>query len=196
MSRRKEKIVNTQKNNRRAFVILLVTAAVAVILVVLLLLEQNGVFYRGQTNPEIQIIAPERADDVLRSEGIYQYGLLKDGTVMLISASPEEGEEISITVPETLGGYRVTAIGQSCFALLMDLKTLVIPEGVTYIGRGFLYGTVNITLYLPSSLSQIETLAFEGCSAPDEIRYAGTAEQWAAVRKGSGNSVLSRVVTS
>lgn len=196
MSRKEEKINNLKKHNRIAFALLVSMAVLVVLLSVLLIVEKSGIFYRGGSEWETGITAPERADDILRTDGIYQYALLKDGTVMVVSASPEEGEDVSITVPDTLGGYKVTAIGQSCFALLMDLKTLVIPEGVTYIGRGFVYGTVNIKIQLPASLAQIDTLAFEGCSAPDEIRFAGTAEQWAAVKKGAGNSVLSRVVTS
>ena len=37
---------------------------------------------------------------------------------------------------------------------------------------------------IPANVTEIGKWAFEGCTALTEIHYAGTKEQWAAVKKG------------
>ena len=172
-------------------ILLLVICALSV----LLILEKAGVIYPKASENDVKIDAPSIADKNPRTEGEYLYVLLEDGTVMITGCTfGRETEEIN--VPSELGGYKVSAIGDSCFMLITSLVKLVIPEGVTYIGKAFVSGTYNVKLYLPSTLSQVSENAFEGCQSPDGIYFAGSGEQWDKVKIGSGNRVLARVVIS
>lgn len=175
--------------------VIVVLSLIICALSVLLILEKTGVIYPKPSKDEVKIDVPAVADKNPRIEGEYLYVLLDDGTVMITGCTFGRETE-KITVPSELGGYKVSAIGDSCFMLITSLGELVIPEGVTYIGKAFVSGTYNIKLYLPSTLSQIDKGAFEGCQSPDGIYFAGSREQWNKVKIGSGNDLLARVVIS
>lgn len=66
------------------------------------------------------------------------------------------------TIPQTLGGYPVIAIGANCFNGNSNLKEIVIPEGVEAINRQAFYNirAYNIKVSLPSTLKYIGEFAF------------------------------------
>lgn len=178
---------------KKAAIALIISLSIIILtLTVLLILDKTGILYNGKTPEGTVINPPVRADSELHEEGIYSYVLLTDGTVMIAGCAPEDGVT-EINIPDSLGGFRVSAIGESCFALLTELKTLRIPEGVTYLGKNMLYGALNIRLYLPSTVEQVEINAFAGCETPDAIYFNGTKDEWSKVKIGSGNAVLDRV---
>ena len=88
----------------------------------------------------------------------------------------------------------MSAIGESAFALISDMQTVRIPEGVTYIGGNAFFGALNARLYLPSTIQQIDKNAFAGFDEPAGVYFAGSASQWSEVRIGDGNAALARVV--
>ena len=160
-------------------------------LTVLIVLDALGVFYPDEE--EIVITPPVRADKTTLKDGDYTYAVLTDGTVMITAcALPEETQVIDI--PTTLGGYKVSAIGESAFALINDMQNVTVPEGVTYIGSNAFFGALNAKLYLPSTLEQIDKDAMAGFDEPTGIYFAGSEAQWAKVRIADGNAVLSRVI--
>lgn len=58
--------------------------------------------------------------------------------------------------------YKVTSLGG--FFLCSDLSSVVIPEGVTYIGFFAFYGCTNLTsITIPSSVKVIGESTFQGC---------------------------------
>ena len=68
-----------------------------------------------------------------------------------------------------------------------------IPEGVTTIGyQAFKYWDDLMCVTIPLSVKRIGDQAFLGCHGLKELRYAGSAEQWAAVEIGE-NGVPSDV---
>ena len=72
------------------------------------------------------------------------------------SAEPE--------IPTEIDGQPVTAIGDSCFAGLLHLERVRIPEGITRIGNyAFECCSVLKKVYLPDSLKTIGEGAFSGC---------------------------------
>lgn len=79
------------------------------------------------------------------------------------------GGETALTIPATLGGYPVTAIGASAFAKHTELTSVTIPEGVLSIGSGAFNGCTALTRAdMPAGLLRIESNAFYGCAKLDE----------------------------
>ena len=61
-----------------------------------------------------------------------------------------------LVIPETLGGYPVTAIGDNAFQYCYGLKSVTISEGVKEIGARAFYSDSSITtVSLPSTLETI-----------------------------------------
>ena len=76
------------------------------------------------------------------TSGYYTYEV-SNGEVTIISVS----DEISgvITIPSTLGGYPVTAIGDGAFLNCLYLTGVTIPNSVTSIGRMPFIGCMQLT---------------------------------------------------
>ena len=71
-------------------------------------------------------------------------------------------EDMSVTIPSTIAGYKVTGIGDRAFENC---------PGIT-------------TVYIPSSITQIGARAFYGCTGLAGISYQGTVTQWGTITKG------------
>ncbi len=84
-----------------------------------------------------------------------------DGTLTLIGYT---GTEPILDIPAKLEGKAVTAIGENCFAGMICLKTVHIPEGVTQVGDyAFECCSALRKVYFPYSLRSIGDGAFSGC---------------------------------
>ncbi len=101
------------------------------------------------------------------TEGIFTY-TVTDDTVTITDCDTEVTGDLSI--PETLGGYPVVAIGEGAFFFCSSLKSVVIPDGVTSIG-GYAfrccYALESITI--PNSVASIGVFAFSECPALENI---------------------------
>ncbi|MBE6925401.1 MAG: hypothetical protein E7461_01025 [Ruminococcaceae bacterium] len=75
----------------------------------------------------------------------------------------------NITIPSTLGGCPVTAIGQSAFADCTGITGITIPESVTTIGDS----------------------ALKGCTGLKDVYYLGLQTKWEQVTIGEDNASLS-----
>ncbi len=63
-----------------------------------------------------------------------------------------------------------------------EVTNLVIPEGVTSIGKYAFYGLNNLTtVTLPSTLDTVCPSAFEGCDNLTRTYYNGTVAQWCGI---------------
>ena len=178
------------KKNTLLIAVVCILSVLVLALAVILVLEATGVLYGDDGKPVIT--PPERDGSAVIKDTEYNYALLKDGTV-IITACALPSDVTEITVPETLGGYKVSAIGDSALAFYTSIRTITIPEGVTYIGTNAFFGAMNATLYLPSTVTQIDDGALSGFDEPAGIYFAGSAEQWASVIVGDNNSALARV---
>ncbi len=91
-------------------------------------------------------------DDTLVS-GDYLYETLEDGTAAF---NGYKGDYEEFIVPSEIEGLKVTRIHRMAFSEKRTLKTLTIPEGVTYIGFDAFSNCVNLeTLNLPDSLQNM-----------------------------------------
>ena len=76
----------------------------------------------------------------------------------------------NVTIPSSVDGRSVTAIGQDAFLNCSALSSISIPNSVTSIGRQAFRGCSNLTsIELPDEVSEIGDLAFYGCSSLSEF---------------------------
>lgn len=113
--------------------------------------------------------------------GDYKINITEGGTCIIYSYY---GSEVDLVIPSTVDMYDetfpVTTIKEMAFIYNTDLKTIIIPDGVSYIGYRAFYGCENLeTVMLPSTIQQIEDEAFAYCTSlaqinlPDSLYYAG-----------------------
>ncbi len=95
------------------------------------------------------------------TSGYYTYTVSNgEATITDISTSISG----DITIPSTLGGYPVTAIGDDTIINCDSLTSVTIPDGVTYIGLQAFNGCDSLTcVNIPASVSHISTWAFGQC---------------------------------
>ncbi len=104
--------------------------------------------------------------------------------VQSIDQSFAHGE--TVTIPTTFNGKPVTGITDGAFYENSTVKKVVIPEGITYIGL-YVFSLSGIEeVCLPATTQTIELGAFEECTALTTVTYAGTKEQWEAIKKEEG----------
>ena len=65
------------------------------------------------------------------TEGYYTYKV-ENGEATITDV--DESISGDVVIPSTLGGYPVTSIGYEAFEFCENLRSITIPEGVTYIG--------------------------------------------------------------
>ncbi len=82
------------------------------------------------------------------------------------------GSETQALIPDTLGGYPVTTIGEDCFSGNKTLKSVRMTERVTTIGDNAFYGCSALKeLTLPASLTSVGVHAFYGLSALEKLTW-------------------------
>ena len=87
--------------------------------------------------------------------------------------------------------YGVTAVGAGAFAgEYPQLTEIVLPDGLERIGEKAFAGCAGVeNIALPGTLKEIGPEAFAGCGLK-QVSFAGTAEEFAALRIGEGNQPL------
>jgi hypothetical protein len=90
------------------------------------------------------------------------------------------GSNMIVTIPDTLGGYPVIAIGDSAFAYNSIMTHVTIPNSATSIGDAAFYQCISLTsVTLPPNLESIGDSAFTICPylysiiIPDSVTYVG-----------------------
>ena len=103
----------------------------------------------------------------LGEEKEYWISRLEDGTIRIDAYT---GTDESLSIPETVFGIPVTAIGETAFMSNATLKHVIIPHGVTFIGRqAFSNASALESAELPDTLQTLEYCAFEFCENLKEI---------------------------
>ncbi len=109
----------------------------------------------------------------------WEYSLSNSGEATIGKASNAAG---SLTIPSTINGHRVTAIGIEAFQGCTNLTSVNIPDSATIIGdSAFLGCTSLISVTIPDSVTEIGSFTFLGCTSltsltiPDSVTESGSA---------------------
>lgn len=113
----------------------------------------------------IQETEPSIPTDVVKEEppapAGYEFEENADGTLTLTAYKEAES---TLRIPSEISGKKVSAIGGSCFAGLVCLERVYIPEGVERICDYAFECCSNLKkVYMPDSLKSIGDGAFSGC---------------------------------
>ena len=80
----------------------------------------------------------------------------------------------TISIPGSLDGYTVTAIGNNAFLNKTSLTNVTIPDSVKNIGLGAFWGCTGLTgVSIPSQVTNIDANAFHGCGKLDGVILPG-----------------------
>ena len=117
------------------------------------------------------------------TSGDYTYEVLDDGTVEITGYT---GTASSISIPGTIGGKKVTSIGEGAFWACESLASVTIPNSVTSIGKDAFVNCTSLTsVTLPNSVTSIGDEAFLGCHSlssvtiPNSVTSIGEDAFWA-----------------
>ena len=122
--------------------------------------EQTAEHPEKSTEENTGDIPDDHSGDLPSAES-FDFTENADGTLTLTGYS---GTESILEIPAELNGKPVSAIGESCFAGIICLKAVHIPEGVTQVGDyAFESCTALQKVYFPYSLRSIGDGAFSGC---------------------------------
>jgi len=112
------------------------------------------------------------------TSGDYTYTLDSSGNATITEYS---GAGVNLTIPGTLSGHPVAVIAKNVFCDNENLKSVVIPNGVTTIADatpgaaifdGAFSGCINLTsATLPNTLTYIGSFAFQGCKSLKSINF-------------------------
>ncbi len=106
-------------------------------------------------------VLPASAEEL--TEGDYTYEIVDGGAVITDIYWGVSGE---VVIPDNLGGYNVTGIGELAFAYVSGITSVTIPEGITSIGRqAFFSCDILSEVYISSTVTSISEGAFAGCMA-------------------------------
>ena len=84
-----------------------------------------------------------------------------------------------VTIPRN-----VKRIGSSAFSQCNNLQTVRLEEGVEDIDEFAFFNDQKLSeVILPKTLKSITGNAFDMCVSLNEIKYAGTSDEWKAVTK-------------
>ena len=99
--------------------------------------------------------------------GDYEYSVLDDGTVEITDYT---GSATNLTIPATIGGKKVTSLGNSSFYECKSLISVIIPDSVTSIGGSAFFGCSNLTsISLPKGVTNIVNWTFAYCKSLTSI---------------------------
>lgn len=122
----------------------------------------------------VAVFAPAVCAD---TDAGYTYTLAPDGTAVITGY---DGTDTVLVLPDTIGGAKVTKIGDSAFAYRQNLTAVTIPDGVTAIGD-FAFNDCSglAQVSLPESLVTVGEGAFFSCARltavelPDALQTLG-----------------------
>ena len=129
------------------------------------------------------LVFPQNANAA--QEDVYGYDVINGQAIIVSVKKTISGD---VTLPSTLGGYPVTAIGDKAFYECKSLTSLVIPEGVTSIGEeAFLYCNSMESITIPKSMTSISRAAFWICLSLNNV-YITDLEKWCNISFNGHNS--------
>ena len=108
--------------------------------------------------------------------GNFTYSLSNGG----VTIEKYTGSEENVVIPKTIDGHTVTGIGTDSFYHCKTIKTVSIPDSVTYIGSAFDNCSNLESVNLPNGIKQLPGNLFYGCTALKSITIPASVERIAS----------------
>jgi len=109
------------------------------------------------------------AGDVL-VYGDFEYGVNESGDYEILGYTYNGSEKIDVDIPSSINSRPVTGIADDAFKAITSIKSVKIPDSITYIGNYAFFDCDYITeLVIPSSVVSIGVGAFMECAALEKI---------------------------
>ncbi len=103
------------------------------------------------------------------SEGNFYYTV--SGNQATITGFVNESNLGDVTIPNTIGGYPVVAIGAQAFQDCTSLTGVVIPNSVTIIGNNAFDYTSLVSVIIPESVTRLGTGVFQDCRLLEVVQW-------------------------
>lgn len=110
-------------------------------------------------------------DAELIIDGNFEFSLneAKDGLILIRYA----GDDVTVSVPSMANDLPVTEIGDNAFYYKMNIKEIILPEGLISIGQNaFIMCSSLETVTIPDSVRSIGIACFLNCSALKEVHMS------------------------
>ena len=89
------------------------------------------------------------------------------------------GKKKQVEIPATLGNRPLTQIADRAFENNLNVESIVIPEGVEYVGWFAFSGCISLkSITVPKSVNKIEYGCFENC--PSTLGFYCAPDSYAA----------------
>lgn len=93
----------------------------------------------------------------------FEFATNNDGTLTITGYRGLGGD---ITIPQTIDGLQITAIGEGAFSLLLTITSVTMPDGVTKIGPDAFRDCSGLTnAAWGNTVTNIDQTAFKGCTS-------------------------------
>ncbi len=100
------------------------------------------------------------------------------------------GTATEVTVPDTLGGQKVVAVGTNAFENNAALVSVTLPDSVTFLDEAAFMNCSALAYIHVGSVKTVAYSAFYGCTALTAVSYAGSESGWKAVSVAAYNEPL------
>lgn len=126
----------------------------------------------GISLPLFSMKAEAATETKTTEDGLFEYAVVSTtglpNTVTITRCNKNASGEV--TIPETIEGYEVTAIGRDAFSDCTEITSIVMPDSVTEIGSYAFSGCTSLSkIILPKGLKEIAVGIFCNCSALESI---------------------------
>lgn len=130
----------------------------------------------GMLHSEIFKVGDLYYKDSIRARFVPPTKILYDTIFLGLTSSPEYDRYAGdIVIPSSIEynghTYDITSIADEVFANCVDLKSVTIPNSVTYMGNRVFFNCSNLkSVNIPDSVTNIGNQNFEGCTALTSIK--------------------------
>ena len=108
------------------------------------------------------------------TDGDFEYSVVNNEATI----TDYTGSATNLTIPDILGGNKVTHIGDSAFAFCTALQSIEIPDSVTTIGgEAFWHCAALTSITIPDSVTTIGDMAFSFCATLKSVAVGNSVTE-------------------